>query len=234
MTTFRQTQGPGPRPKYEASAEQGGCEIDSGIAFPTRWAILIPVKPAAVGKTRLAVASAHRTRLARAIALDTIAAAAACEAVACVVVVTNDGGLVIDAADIPGLLFVAEGETRGLDDAVAEGMKTVEGMPRAALLGDLPALRPEDLAVALQDAASIDRAVVSDAQGTGSTLVTARAGVKWTSAFGDGSFARHVGMGCVALDVTPGSTLRHDVDTVEQLEIARALGLGQWTADLLS
>ena len=73
-------------------------------------------------------------------------------------------------------------------------------MPRAALLGDLPALRPADLAAALEAAASVDRGVVADAEGTGSTLVTARAGVAWASAFGDGSFARHVALGCAPLD----------------------------------
>ena len=54
-----------------------------------------------------------RVALARAIALDTIAAAAACEAVERVVVVTDDGGLVLQAADIPGLRFVAETPTAG-------------------------------------------------------------------------------------------------------------------------
>ncbi len=50
-------------------------------------------------------------------------------------------------------------------------------MPRAALLGDLPALRPEDLAAALGPRRPVERAVVADAEGTGSTLVTAGPGV---------------------------------------------------------
>nr|WP_308289170.1 MULTISPECIES: 2-phospho-L-lactate guanylyltransferase [Microbacterium] len=191
------------------------------------------MKPAAMSKTRLGGAAVDRTRLARAIALDTIAAAAACEAVARVVVVTDDDGLVVDAAGIPRLHCVPEGGARGLDGAVLHGMAAAEGMPRAALLGDLPALRPEDLTAALRHAASFDRAVVADAEGTGSTLVTARVGVKWASAFGDGSFARHVRMGCVAMVVPAGSSLRRDVDTAQQLEIARALGLGPRTAGLL-
>jgi 2-phospho-L-lactate guanylyltransferase len=107
-------------------------------------------------------------------------------------------------------------------------------MPRAALLGDLPALRPADLAAALVAAASVNRGVVADAEGTGSTLVTAGAGVDWASSFGDGSFARHVALGCVPLDVADGSTLRRDVDTARQLEAAVLLGLGPRTTRLLT
>src|SRR4029453_11451948 len=70
------------------------------------WTVVIPVKPSARGKSRLNVSGVDRVALARAIALDTVAAAAACESVAQVVVVTDDGGLVIQAVDIPGLRFV--------------------------------------------------------------------------------------------------------------------------------
>ena len=41
------------------------------------WAVIIPVKPTAVGKSRLELPTVDRVTLARAIALDTIAAAAA-------------------------------------------------------------------------------------------------------------------------------------------------------------
>ena len=170
--------------------------------------------------------------LARAIALDTIAAAASCPAVAQVYVVTDDGALVSLAFDIPGLRFVSEGEARGIDAAVALGADAAdERMPRAALLGDLPALRPEDLDAALAAASAVDRGVVADAEGTGTTLVTAGAGIPLAdSSFGDGSFARHVGLGCVPLEIDAASTLRRDVDTADQLDAAAALGLGPRTA----
>ncbi len=196
----------------------------------------MPVKPSARAKSRLEVDGVGRADLARAIALDTLAAAAACDLVAQVVVVTDDAALAREAAAIPALRFVPEGEARGLDGAVAAGMAAVDPngrMPRAALLGDLPALRPGDLADALGVAASVDRAVVADAEGTGSTLVTAAAGVEWVSSFGEGSFARHVALGCEAPAIPDASTLRRDVDTAAQLEAARALGLGPRTAALL-
>ena len=67
---------------------------------------------------------------------------------------TDDGALVALAFDIPGLRFVPEddgtGRPRGIDAAVAVGADAAgDGMPRAALLGDLPSLRPEDLGAAL-------------------------------------------------------------------------------------
>ena len=214
----------------------------------TRWSVIVPVKPSVVGKSRLAVDAVERVTLARAIALDTIAAAARCASVERVIVVTDDVGLVLQAGDIPGLRFVAEtvsaeeALTRspgalagGLNGAIAVGAATAgERMPRAALLGDLPALRPEDLAVALDAAAGVEHGVVADAEGTGSTLVTAGPGVSWASAFGEGSFAAHVALGFAALPVPEDSSLRRDVDTAEQLAQAATLGLGRRTAALLA
>lgn len=203
---------------------------------PARWVVVVPVKSSARGKSRLEVPGVDRGDLARAIALDTLAAATACEAVLQVVVVTDDPALAREAAMIPALRFVPEGESRGLDAAVAAGVAAVDPqgrMPRAALLGDLPSLRPEDLAAALRAAASVDRAVVADAEGTGSTLVTAGPGVEWASSFGEGSFARHVASGCTALEIPDASTLRRDVDTAAQLETAVSLGVGPRTAAAL-
>jgi len=197
------------------------------------WTVIIPVKPSGLGKSRLEVPGVDRVALTRAIALDTIAAAAAADGVGRVVIVTDDGGLVIQAIDIPGLRFVSEGDAVGLNEAVSVGAATAEGMPRAALLGDLPSLRSADLSEALQSAASVDRGVVPDQEGTGSTLVTARAGVAWETAFGDGSYARHVELGCTPLEIADASTLRRDVDTVEQLRAAAELGLGRRTARVL-
>lgn len=217
------------------------------------WSVVVPVKAATRGKSRLELDGVDRVSLARALALDTIAAAAACELVAQVIVVTDDAALPLHAADIPGLRWVDEDAVReeraadvlsggtgplaspGLDGAVALGVEAAgDRTPRAALLGDLPALRPGDLSEALRLAASVSRAVVADAEGTGSTLVTAAPGVAWASSFGEGSFARHVALGCVALEIPDASTLRRDVDTAAQLAAARALGVGPRTAALLT
>ena len=197
------------------------------------WILVVPVKDPTRGKTRLHVDGVDRVALARALAADTIAAAAACDEVAQVVVVGDDGSVVFDSLGVPGLRFVPEGERRGLDAAVATGVAAYSDRPRAALLGDLPALDQADLAQALRAARAVARAVVPDAEGTGSTLVTAAPGVTWQSAFGDGSFARHRDLGCVPI-AADAATLRRDIDTADHLIDAQRLGLGPRTAALLA
>ena len=203
-----------------------GAGIDTQTEFRTEWTVVIPVKRADHGKSRLTVPGAGRAALARAIALDTIAAAVQA---ARVVVVTADQAISAEAARLGAR--VVDDPGGGIDAAVAAGAPA--GGFRAALLGDLPALRPEDLAAALAEATSVDRGVVADAEGTGTTLVTAAPGTPWASAFGAGSVARHVALGCVPLAVPDASTLRRDVDTVEQLDTAVAHGIGRRTAAAL-
>ncbi len=198
------------------------------------WTVIVPVKPAAVGKSRLSEAPVDRAALARAIALDTIAAAAATSSVQRVIVVTSDDETAREAVAIAHVSVVPDPEEEGLDAAIAAGAEAAGvGVPRAALLGDLPALNPADLEAALAAAGEVERGLVADAEGTGTTLVTARGGAVWTSAFGEGSAQRHILLGCTELDVPESSTLRRDVDTPDQLTEARTLGVGPRTAALL-
>jgi len=220
--------------RADDTPDSGPATAGSPESCTPGWAVVVPVKPADRGKSRLEVPGVDRVALARAIALDTIAAVAACEAVERVVVVGDDGGLALEASGIPGLRFVPEPSPGGLNAAIDAGIEAVDDrMPRAALLGDLPALRPDDLAEALRAARGVARAVVADADGTGTTLLTAAPGVAWKSTFGEDSFAKHRTLGAVPLDVTDASTLRHDVDTAEHFAAARALGLGPRTAALV-
>src|SRR5690349_5416894 len=108
------------------------------------WVVVVPVKPAAEGKSRLAgfLAPTERAALARAMALDTIAAASATAGVVRVLVVTADEEI---RSAVP---FVVDDPGGGLDAAVRAGVAQVCG-PVAVLLGDLPALRPEHLRAAL-------------------------------------------------------------------------------------
>lgn len=191
-----------------------------------RWSVVIPVKSPAHGKSRLGGDEATRTALARAIALDTMAAAAACTEVEQVVVVTGDADLAADATGIDRVRVVAEDVPRGLHTAISTGMAEVSGY-RAAMLGDLPALRPDHLAAVLRRARAVPRGVVADTEGTGSTLVTANPDTPWACAFGPDSFARHRALGCIPLDAP--ACVRRDVDSPAQVEAAATLGLGSRT-----
>ena len=196
----------------------------------TGWTVVLPVKNADRAKSRLAGLPAAGPALARAIALDTIEAVTACAAVARVVVVTDDDGL---AASVPsGVVIVQDHEGGGPNAAILAAMASIPAsVPRAALLADLAALRATDLESVLEAAAQVERGVVPDAESDGSTMVTARAGVPWASAFGGSSLERHVALGCTVLDVPSGSSLRRDVDTPAHLEAAVELGLGPRTAE---
>lgn len=179
-----------------------------------QWTVVIPVKPPAIGKSRLGLGA----ELARAIALDTVAAAVACAAVDRVIVVTSDA-----AFRPPGAEVLVEDSPSGIDAAVAAGA-ALAGIrtARAALLGDLPALVPQELAAALALAALAPRSFVADREGTGTTLVTASPEVELLTAFGPDSAASHRRLGLDALDLPVGSSVRFDVDTREQFEVARA------------
>lgn len=185
---------------------------------------MLPVKTVPTAKTRLLSASAspaaHR-RLVEAVRADTLSAARAAEGVARVLVVTDREGMP-DA-----LVQVRPGLNSALVEAAAHAAERWPDDGVAALLGDLPALRMNELAAALAAAAAHPRSFVPDADGTGTTLLAARPGVHLRPAFGPGSAARHGGA-AVALDAGPG--LRRDVDTEADLLAAAELGLGPATA----
>jgi 2-phospho-L-lactate guanylyltransferase len=122
----------------------------------------------------------------------------------------------------------------GLNGALDDGADYAAGRwpddGVAALVGDLPALRPEELGAALDAAAAHPEAFVRDADGTGTTLLTA-AGAALRPRFGPGSARAHADDGAVPLSGTWPGLLR-DVDTEADLRAALALGTGPRTAAL--
>ncbi|MBO3662546.1 2-phospho-L-lactate guanylyltransferase [Microbacterium stercoris] len=198
------------------------------------WVLVIPVKGPG-GKSRLE--HPDRAELASAIALDTLEVACRARNVSDVVLVCSDEEFVANALRLdPGHadLWVVPDPGAGLNAAIAAGLDAVEvDQPRAVMLGDLPALDPADLDGALARAEAHARAFTPDAEGTGTTLVTARPGEHLAPAFGADSAARHAASGFVRLEVRADSTLRRDVDTAEQLRAAASLGLGPRTSALL-
>lgn len=200
------------------------------------WAVVVPVKALPEAKSRLSAETPQARRdLALAFALDTVAAARECDRVAAVIVVTDDADVRV-AASALGAEVVDDG-TDSLNAALEHGAEHVlaayPALAVAALAGDLPALRPPELARALDAAAAVPRGFVSDAAGTGTTLLTALPGVELDPRFGERSRAAHAVSGAVALDpgLVPG--LRRDVDTTVDLWDAARLGLGPATSALL-
>ena len=200
------------------------------------WSVLIPVKVLAEAKSRLAsLAGPRRAELALALASDTVTAVLASDAVARVIVITDDQDAAVALAAL-GALVVPDEPRAGLNPALRHGARYAAarwpGDGMAALSADLPALRPEQIGQALRAAAAWPTAFVADAAGDGTTLYTAAPGAAFGPSFGLASRARHAAGGAaeLSLDGIPG--LRRDVDTPSDLRDAVALGLGPHSAPL--
>jgi 2-phospho-L-lactate guanylyltransferase len=192
-----------------------------------RWTVVIPAKALPEAKSRLLAASpdgaAHR-RLVEAIRADTLSAARATPDVARILVVTDRTGE-------PGALVQIEpGLNAALREAFDHAARTWPDDGIAALVGDLPALRSDELRAALSAAATHPRSFVPDAPGTGTTLLAVTPGTTLDPQFGTGSAARHA---AAAARIDAGPSVRHDVDTAEDLREAAILGLGPATAAVL-
>jgi 2-phospho-L-lactate guanylyltransferase len=196
-----------------------------------RWTVVIPVKALPAAKSRLAGASADEAahaRLVAALRADTVSAVRGTPQVARVVFVVDDATAL--APTDAGTAIVIEQIRPGLNAAVAQGAEhaalewPADGV--AVLVGDLPALRPDELAATLAAAEPYERGYVPDNTGDGTTMLTARPGVRVESQFGPGSAGRHATT-AVALPAAPG--LRQDVDTAADLRAAVGLGVGPAT-----
>ncbi|MGW5212073.1 2-phospho-L-lactate guanylyltransferase [Streptomyces sp. NPDC004051] len=200
-----------------------------------QWTLVVPLKPLAEAKSRLADTAddAVRPGLALAFAQDTVAAALACRAVRDVVVVTGDALAGRELAAL-GARIVPDEPGGGLNAALAHAAAAVRAFggagPVAALNADLPALRPAELARVLDRAAVFPRAFLPDAAAVGTTLLSAAPDEELRPSFGPGSRARHRVFGAVELHLDAVDSVRQDVDTGDDLRAALALGVGPRTA----
>lgn len=198
-----------------------------------QYVAVVPVKPPAVGKSRLGLGDNLRRDLAAAFALDTVTACLATASVVQVLAVTDDAAFARDLATA-GCAVLPDGPSGDLNTslvlAAAEAHRRWPTLRPAALCADLPALRPEDLGDALAKAAGHESAFVTDAAGVGTTMYTAIPSA-FLPRFGSGSRAAHLADGAVEI---PGllPSLRQDVDDLVDLGRAESLGFGRHTARL--
>jgi coenzyme F420-0:L-glutamate ligase/coenzyme F420-1:gamma-L-glutamate ligase len=241
-----------------------GLALAAGTA--ARWTVVVPYKGGPEAKSRLgghpgaiaATSGVRREALALAFLRDTLAAARAARSVERVLVVSNAPGLDAALGDLVDAVVADPGA--GLNAAVAAGVRAAQlptagsatspqrtGAGAAAdgsgaewtvvLVGDLPALRPEDVSSALRAAEGATagghpHAFVPDRDGTGTTAITFAPGAPVFSRFGPDSAAHHRDAGFAALDLPADSSLRLDVDDPAALAAARAR-LGPASRDLL-
>jgi 2-phospho-L-lactate guanylyltransferase len=116
-----------------------------------------------------------------------------------------------------------------LRQSAAEARRRWPALVPVALTADLPCVRAVDLDEALGAVTPGEPAYVADAEGLGTTLYTA-AYDAFDPRFGPGSALAHDATG--ARPVTASlPRLRRDVDDLQDLEIALALGVGPRTTE---
>ncbi|WP_246060629.1 2-phospho-L-lactate guanylyltransferase [Nocardioides dongxiaopingii] len=206
--------------------------MDARITPDGAFVVVLPVKPPARGKSRLqrGLPDQGRRDLAEAFALDTAAACLASARVRAVLAVTDDAAFASRLGAL-GCAAIPDGDGSGLNAALRQGVaEAVRRWPDAqpvALLADLPALRPGDLDAALDALVPGGPSYVADADGTGTVLYTAPHD-QFDPAFGEGSARAHEVGGALAVRGDLAS-LRRDVDDVEDLVTALAIGVGPET-----
>ena len=190
------------------------------------WTIVVPVKGFAQAKSRFADAST-RDLLARAFATDLINAALRTPEVNSVIVVSDDPDTRAFAHALGAHALADSGA--GLNAAIRAGAAAHH--PVAAVLGDLPCVRPADLSWALQQGAAFERSYIADASGTGTTILMCTRGVL-DPRFGVRSAAAHAVSGATRIDGA-SPALHRDVDSEVDLWDAARIGVGDATGAVL-
>jgi 2-phospho-L-lactate/phosphoenolpyruvate guanylyltransferase len=202
-----------------------------------RYAVLVPVKRPSVAKSRLAgLGDGPRRELAAAFAADTVSAVLSCERVDRALVVTDDH-VVADGMSRLGAEVIPDGadDLNGtLLQAAAEMHRRAPGLPLATVCADLPALRPEELAAALDAADPGRMSFVADRERVGTTIVIAPGPETFRPIFGPDSRRRHVDAGAFEVDAVDVPTLRRDIDDPDDLADAMDLGVGPRTSMVCS
>jgi 2-phospho-L-lactate/phosphoenolpyruvate guanylyltransferase len=211
-----------------------------------RWQVLLPVKALDQAKRRLGAQSdPPHLDLVLGMLWDTIEALHGAAAVGDIYVVSPDSSLQAMQSN-HGFTWIPEKGDAGLNAAIAQGAAWIHehSVGSYGLLictADLPCLTAADIDQILLAARSNAISMVSDAAGTGTTMVLATDGTRlpteYPTHFGPRSCAAHVQQGAVNLSATYGRALvraERDVDTPVDLWDARRLGVGVWTSRALT
>ena len=181
-----------------------------------RWCAVVPQKALATAKSRIGLPDAQRRELATALLRDTVAALAETPGVEEVLVLWDDELDRVVLPDACGVAVAGLGLNASVERGAAVALSRLPGRGLVVVPGDLPALDPAELGRCLAEATWFRRAFLSDRDGTGTTLLTARGG-DLLPAYGVGSAARHAATGAVPLDVAGVDTVRADVDDLDSL-----------------
>lgn len=200
-----------------------------------QWTVVVPVKSLTLAKSRLAVPANWRRDLALAFALDTVAAICSSPLVVGVLVVTADPD--VERCLRGRSVRVVGDDGSGLQAAVHGGCRAASTRVPAAWVAvipaDLPSLRGEDVTKCLVAGQKTSGgAFVPDRDARGTTMLMCAPGQVVRSRYGPSSASQHRALGFRCLDDAPVRA-RHDVDTLQDLRRAAALGVGSQTTVVL-
>ncbi len=201
-----------------------------------RWALLVPLKPLALAKSRLRVPDEVRISLVLAMACDTVEVTLACPVVDLVLVVAEDvEGL--EPLQRLGAGIVVDPSRQGLNAALRHAATLAAArdgaLGIASLVADVAAVTADELTRVLTQASRYPRCFVPDAAGPGSTLVAATQWSAFQPEYGPASRRRHVAAGFVELALPDITGVRLDVDTMADLRAVAAIGAGPRTTEVL-
>jgi 2-phospho-L-lactate/phosphoenolpyruvate guanylyltransferase len=187
---------------------------------------VLPAKPLALAKTRLApaLAPAERMAVARAMFDDVLAALRATSVLDAVLVVTADSELA-ERARAGGAGVVDEETPRGLNGAVALGTDAAVSLGAGlviVVLSDVPLARPADVRELIARTPRRGGLLVPSKEGTGTNAMVRRPPAAFPPSFGGRSLERHVAAAerrhvpCV---IRPDARVAFDVDTPDDLRL---------------
>ena len=196
--------------------------------------LIVAVKRLTAAKTRLAPIFSASTResVVLAMLVDTLTAASRVSSVRRITVVTPDDVAAAAASELGAEVLTdptPDGHSNPLNNAIAAAERVVSQSVSniVVLQGDLPALQTQELAEAIAAARRYERSFVADRLGTGTAALCAF-GTALAPRFGPDSSAQHRDSGAIELTgAWPG--LRCDIDTPDDLAVARRLGMGPAT-----
>jgi 2-phospho-L-lactate guanylyltransferase len=208
------------------SRSQADADADVGL--------IVAVKRLTAAKTRLApiFSASTRERVVLAMLVDTLTAASRVSSVRRITVVTPDEVAAAAASELGAEVLTdptPDGHLNPLNNAIAAAERVVSQSVSniVVLQGDLPALQTQELAEAIAAGRRYERSFVADRLGTGTAALCAF-GTTLDPRFGPDSSAQHRHSGAIELTgAWPG--LRCDIDTPDDLAVARRLGMGPET-----
>ncbi|MBM9467067.1 2-phospho-L-lactate guanylyltransferase [Nakamurella leprariae] len=196
------------------------------------WWMVVPIKDTLRGKSRLRIDPWARSRLARAMAVDTAAAVLGAERVDGLVVVAESER---DVADLgreiaelsweplgdhrPVVLLVLD-DSRELNTAITAGVRTAlsHGARWVAVVpADLPSAASDEVDRVLSQAEASELTVLADRHGTGTAVLASTTPERLHPRFGVDSFRRHREAGAVPAVLPPDAGLHRDVDELDDL-----------------